>query len=73
VVDTGYSRTEVREGVRRVLAPSFRAGLSGLQNPYGDGKAAERILERLKRAPLGPSLLVKRFYDSPGRRLSADE
>jgi UDP-N-acetylglucosamine 2-epimerase (non-hydrolysing)/GDP/UDP-N,N'-diacetylbacillosamine 2-epimerase (hydrolysing) len=73
VIDTGYSRAEIEESIRRALAPDFRAGLSGLQNPYGDGKAAEGVLERLKSTPLGPSLLVKRFYDSPGQRQSADE
>lgn len=64
VVDVGHSRAEVREGVRKALSPGFRASLLGLRNPYGDGRAAERILQKLKSATLGPSLLVKRFCDS---------
>ena len=43
----------------------FRAGLRGLKNPYGDGRAAERIVSRLINEPLGEKLLVKRFHDQP--------
>lgn len=64
VVDAGHSRAEVSEGVRKALSPGFRASLRNLHNPYGDGKAVDRILQKLKSAALGQSLLVKRFYDS---------
>ena len=38
----------------------FRASLEGMTNPYGDGRAAERIVEVLTTAPLGQELLIKR-------------
>lgn len=47
----------------RALSPSFRAGLESLVNPYGDGHAVPRILNRLAEAVPGPGLLLKRFYD----------
>lgn len=66
VIDTGCGRQAIREGLRRVLEPSFRAGLAGLVNPYGDGHAAERIVERLRTVRLGASLTTKCFVDMPG-------
>jgi UDP-hydrolysing UDP-N-acetyl-D-glucosamine 2-epimerase len=47
----------------RALSPDFRAGLAGLINPYGDGRAVPRILERLRQEPGGPRLLLKHFHD----------
>jgi UDP-N-acetylglucosamine 2-epimerase (non-hydrolysing) len=32
-------------------------------NPYGDGKAAPRIVAKIAEAPLSGRLLVKRFHD----------
>ena len=41
------------------LEPGFRASLEGLENPYGDGRAAERIVEVLTSVPLDERLRVK--------------
>jgi len=38
----------------------FRASLAGMDNPYGDGHAAERIAAVLASIPLGEELLIKR-------------
>jgi UDP-N-acetylglucosamine 2-epimerase (non-hydrolysing)/GDP/UDP-N,N'-diacetylbacillosamine 2-epimerase (hydrolysing) len=63
VIDVGYGRSEIIAGIRRAVSPEFRASLRGMRNPYGDGHAAERIVNRLKSAPLDERLLLKRFYD----------
>lgn len=63
VIDVGYDRGEIEAGLRRALSEEFRASLRGLANPYGDGRAAERIVARLKEVELGPKLIVKRFND----------
>jgi UDP-N-acetylglucosamine 2-epimerase (non-hydrolysing)/GDP/UDP-N,N'-diacetylbacillosamine 2-epimerase (hydrolysing) len=63
VLDVGYNRAEIEAGIRRAVAPGFRAGLAALTNPYGDGHAAGRIVERLKAVALDDRLLVKRFFD----------
>jgi UDP-N-acetylglucosamine 2-epimerase len=34
-----------------------------MTNPYGDGHAAERIVQRLARVDLTPSLVQKHFAD----------
>jgi UDP-N-acetylglucosamine 2-epimerase (non-hydrolysing)/GDP/UDP-N,N'-diacetylbacillosamine 2-epimerase (hydrolysing) len=51
--------------VEEARSPEFRASLTGMTNPYGDGHAAERIVEVLTSAPLGPPLLVKRAVPTP--------
>lgn len=51
--------------VRKAAAPAFRRRLTGLKNPYGDGRAAARIVRELKRLPLGPEALRKPFFDGP--------
>jgi len=61
VIDVGYSRAEVLEGIRKAVSPEFRAGLGGLVNPYGDGCAAELIVDKLKQVKLS-DLLRKRFH-----------
>jgi UDP-hydrolysing UDP-N-acetyl-D-glucosamine 2-epimerase len=50
--------------IRLAVSPGFRESLRGLANPYGDGKAAPRIVEVLKTVPLDRNLLVKPFYST---------
>ncbi|MEP9370668.1 UDP-N-acetylglucosamine 2-epimerase [Mesorhizobium sp. KR1-2] len=66
VIDVPTTADEILGGIRKALDPAFRSSLVGLVNPYGDGHAAERIVEVLKSVELGPHLLAKRFYDGPG-------
>jgi UDP-hydrolysing UDP-N-acetyl-D-glucosamine 2-epimerase len=63
VIDVGDDRNAILAGIRRAVSPPFRRSLAGLRNPYGDGHAAERIVEHLATVDLGPQLLVKRFVD----------
>jgi UDP-N-acetylglucosamine 2-epimerase len=50
----------------RALDPDFRAGLGEIENPYGDGRSAERIVRLLADVPLGEPLLMKRAVDMSG-------
>jgi len=63
VIDVDYSRDAILDGIREAESSRFRASLSDLVNPYGDGHAAARIVDTLRSVPLGSSLLVKRFHD----------
>jgi UDP-hydrolysing UDP-N-acetyl-D-glucosamine 2-epimerase len=58
-------RTAVAAAIAHAVSPSFRRTLDGLVNPYGDGRASERIAETLATVPLDDRLLVKRFHDLP--------
>ena len=63
VIDVAPTRDAIVRGIRRALSPSFRAGLRASGNPYGDGRAAARIVPTLGTVPLGEALLRKRFHD----------
>ncbi len=64
VVATGYGRDDILEGIHRVTSPDFRNGLKTLVNPYGDGHAAERMVEVLRTVALDEARLIqKTFHD----------
>jgi UDP-N-acetylglucosamine 2-epimerase (non-hydrolysing)/GDP/UDP-N,N'-diacetylbacillosamine 2-epimerase (hydrolysing) len=65
VIDVGCTRDGIARGLAKALDPAFRESLRGKENPYGDGRAAERIVARLGEVHLDRRLLMKRFYDSP--------
>lgn len=63
VIHAAAEADAIVEAIARAVSPDFRAGLSDLVNPYGDGHASERIVERLVSIPLDERLLLKRFHD----------
>jgi UDP-hydrolysing UDP-N-acetyl-D-glucosamine 2-epimerase len=63
VIDVGYERSAIIEGVRRAISREFREKLEGQANPYGSGNASERIVETLKRVNIDGRLITKRFID----------
>jgi UDP-hydrolysing UDP-N-acetyl-D-glucosamine 2-epimerase len=65
VIDVAAERSSIADGIRRALAPSFRAPLAGMRNPYGDGHAAERIADTLASVALDHEFMTKRFHDLP--------
>ena len=67
VLDVGYGRREIAAAITRATTPAFRQALVGLPNPYGDGRAAERIVEDLKTVAIDVRLLKKRFCDLGGQ------
>jgi len=63
VIDVGYTPTEISAGIEKATSKEFRDSLSGMMNPYGDGHAAERIVEKLSHIKIDKTLLQKRFYE----------
>ena len=62
VIDVGHSRAEIVGGIATAMSEEFLTGLENLSNPYGDGQAAGRIVEKLKSVALDRRLLSKSFY-----------
>lgn len=62
VVDCAANATDIARALERALAPSFRAGLVGIVNPYGDGRTGPRIANMLAEVKLGADLIRKRFH-----------
>jgi UDP-hydrolysing UDP-N-acetyl-D-glucosamine 2-epimerase len=59
VIDAEANAAAIRECIAMALSGEFRRPLEGMENPYGDGRAAERIASVLASVPLGEELLVK--------------
>ena len=65
VVDVDYDRHSIADAVRDVLAPDFRLKLCGMRNLYGDGTAAEKIVDVLAETSIDQPLIMKRFHNVP--------
>ncbi|MGQ0732907.1 MAG: UDP-N-acetylglucosamine 2-epimerase [Acidobacteriota bacterium] len=62
VIDVIATREAIADGLRRALGEAFRASLVDLRNPYGDGRAAARIVNALVGLGGDARLLHKRFH-----------
>jgi len=60
VLDADATVDSILACVATAADPAFRASLAGMENPYGDGHASERIADVLASIPLGEELLIKR-------------
>jgi UDP-N-acetylglucosamine 2-epimerase (non-hydrolysing)/GDP/UDP-N,N'-diacetylbacillosamine 2-epimerase (hydrolysing) len=60
VLNVPADRDDILAALQRALAPEFQRIVDAVENPYGDGGAAERILEVLTTTPLDRVLLIKR-------------
>ena len=58
VLDAAADGDAIAAVIEHALSPEFRASLAGMTNPYGDGRAAERIVQVLANANLA-NLLIK--------------
>ncbi len=68
VIDCPCDEKAVSAALAKARSPEFRRSLAGRTSPYGDGRAAQRIVEVLhQRVPWRqPDLLLKKgFYDLP--------
>ena len=50
------------DAIRKVSTPQFREELKDIQNPYGHGEAAEKIVDIIKNVSIDDRLLLKKFY-----------
>ncbi|MDH3588914.1 MAG: UDP-N-acetylglucosamine 2-epimerase [Gammaproteobacteria bacterium] len=60
IIDTPANAATILAAVQRAVSADFRSGLDGMDNPYGDGRAGERIAQTLAEAPPRDVLLHKR-------------
>jgi UDP-hydrolysing UDP-N-acetyl-D-glucosamine 2-epimerase len=60
ILDAEPEVVAIRAKITEAADPSFRESLAGMTNPYGDGHAAEKIVQVLTGTPLTGDLIVKR-------------
>lgn len=65
VIDCGDSASEIRTALDRALSAEFREHCRGVQNIYGDGHAAGRIVQVLRTTEFNERLLIKSFHNLP--------
>jgi UDP-N-acetylglucosamine 2-epimerase (non-hydrolysing) len=65
VLQAEFTEASIEQAVRTALSPDFRAGLSEVVNPYGDGCTAPRIVEILSRRLDEDGLAARAFFDLP--------
>jgi UDP-hydrolysing UDP-N-acetyl-D-glucosamine 2-epimerase len=59
VIDTPPDATSILSAVHKAESSAFQTSLKGMANPYGDGRAAERIVNVLTTLPSRNELLLK--------------
>jgi len=65
VLDAPGNSQAITKTMEVARSKEFRSSLAGMANPYGNGHAAERIVEVLTTVPLGRELLIKRHIPLP--------
>lgn len=62
VIFVNYDRNQILAGIKKALFDEeFKEKVSNCTNPYGDGKASQRIVEVLATIPIDKKLLKKQF------------
>jgi UDP-hydrolysing UDP-N-acetyl-D-glucosamine 2-epimerase len=64
ILDAEADVLAIRAKIAEATSASFRESLAGMTNPYGDGHAAEKIVQVLTSTPLTEDLIVKRAVSS---------
>jgi len=59
ILDAEPDKADIQAKVEIARSQPFRRSLKGMQNPYGDGHASEKIVSVLTSVPLGEKLLIK--------------
>lgn len=63
VIDVSYDKNEIKAGIEKAIYDTeFRQAAQDIQNPYGSGNSAEKIVRILKEISLD-GIVQKRFYE----------
>ncbi len=65
VIDVLPTAVAIERGIKQALSARFKQSLRAMTNPYGDGHAARRIVQKLANVDL-KQLLAKKFYEKIG-------
>lgn len=63
VIDVSYDKNEIKAGIEKAIYDvNFRKTAQNIQNPYGSGNSAEKIVKILKEISFD-GIVQKRFYE----------
>jgi UDP-hydrolysing UDP-N-acetyl-D-glucosamine 2-epimerase len=63
VLDVPFDAAQITAAIRKAVSPEFRANCRGHEHFFGDGHAAEKIIDLILCAPNDARLLGKTFHD----------
>jgi UDP-N-acetylglucosamine 2-epimerase (non-hydrolysing)/GDP/UDP-N,N'-diacetylbacillosamine 2-epimerase (hydrolysing) len=64
VIDVKHDRNEIKKAIQKVLKDKkFLSRIKNLRNPYGDGKAAKRIVKFIEETKITKQFIQKRIVD----------
>ena len=63
VLDVDYSSEEILKALNYIKTDEYQNELKNCKNPYGDGKASERICKIIKDIEINNALLNKKFVE----------
>ena len=63
VIDVDYKKESIAKAIKNAINPIFKKSLKNIDNPYGDGNAAERIIQKLNNTLFDQHFLNKRFQN----------
>jgi GDP/UDP-N,N'-diacetylbacillosamine 2-epimerase (hydrolysing) len=61
VIDTGYSVKSIKQGIHRALSEDFRSSLKDMFYEFGDGHAAEKMVEIIRKIDVNQKFLRKKL------------
>jgi len=62
VIDVSYNKEEIKKAIKKAVGDKdFREKIKKEKNPYGDGRAGERIVRVLKEIEINSRLLNKKL------------
>lgn len=64
IIDCNPSKLEIKKAINKLYSKNFQDSLKYVINPYGDGEASKKIIEKIKNINLD-GILIKKFYDLP--------
>lgn len=63
VVDiSGNSINEFRSALEKIYSSSFQKNMKNCHNPYGEGRASDKIIDVIKNTQINDKLLIKKFF-----------
>jgi UDP-hydrolysing UDP-N-acetyl-D-glucosamine 2-epimerase len=60
ILDAAPEAKDILAKIKQARSKTFRDSLAGMENPYGNGHASEKIVEVLTTVPLTQDLLIKK-------------
>jgi len=61
IIDTDYTVASIRKGIKKALSKSFKTKLEQMEFKFGNGHAAEKMVEIIKSTNIDQKLLRKRL------------